>query len=159
MLSDCWSKDILVFRLFISSLFDPTQLNNLLWSPSLRLKPQMIEENVHLQNKALVDSFHDLIITTPKLRSSVWEYFRLNSVDGKITNKEKAVFRVCKKQLNYFTTTTNLSTQQLAATQVREWSNVNCTASSDCLLLSTLLLRTLAEACKRAISDKISRFV
>ena len=46
------------------------------------------------------------IITTLKhLRSSVWKDFKSN-----ITNKDQAV---CKKQLSYSTTTTNLRTQQL----------------------------------------------
>lgn len=61
----------------------------------------MIEdvENVHHQNKELVDSLHDWIITTPKhLRSNVWKYFGLNTIDGKITNKDQAVFRLCKKK-------------------------------------------------------------
>ncbi len=48
-------------------------------------------------------------ITTPKhLRSSVWKYFGFYAANGKITTKNKAVCRLCTKQLTYSSTTTNL---------------------------------------------------
>ncbi len=48
-------------------------------------------------------------ISTPKhLRSSVWKYFGFYAANGKITTKNKAVCRLCTKQLTYSSTTTNL---------------------------------------------------
>ena len=52
-------------------------------------------------------------IATPKhLRSSVWKYLLFYTVDGKVTNK--AVCRLCMKQLSYSKMTTNLRTHLLA---------------------------------------------
>ena len=51
-------------------------------------------------------------IATPKhLRSSIWKYVLFYTVDGKVTNK--AVCRLCTKQLSYSTTTTKTQKERL----------------------------------------------
>lgn len=108
--------------------------------------------------------------TTPKhLRSNVWKYLGFYTVERKVTNKDKAVCRLCKKQLSYFSTTTNLRTHLLTwhPTEAAETSQVSragatsgvqprMTAYHVALPASRGLL---PEARKNAISDKIARFM
>ena len=54
-------------------------------------------------------------IPTPShLKSSVWKHFGFYTVGGKVTNKDKAVCRLCKRELSYLSTTSNLRTYLLA---------------------------------------------
>ena len=54
-------------------------------------------------------------ITTPShLKSSVWKHFGFYTVGGKVTSKDKAVCRLCKRELSYLSTTSNLRTYLLA---------------------------------------------
>ena len=54
-------------------------------------------------------------IPTPShLKSSVWKHFGFYTVGGKVTNKDEAVCLLCKRELSYLSTTSNLRTYLLA---------------------------------------------
>ena len=49
------------------------------------------------------------VIVTPKhLKSDVWKYFGFWSVDGKLVEPTALVYKLCKLELAYHSTTSNL---------------------------------------------------
>ena len=108
-------------------------------------------------------------VTTPThLRSGVWKYFGFYTVDGKVTDKNTAVCRLCKKQLSYRTTTTNLRAHLLAhhpteASDAEAPQTSKATPSAQPRLTAYYSAHStttgpLPEARKK-ITDKITRFV
>lgn len=94
-------------------------------------------------------------ITTPQhLRSSVWKFFGFYTEDGKITNRDKAVCRLCTKQLSYSTTTTNLRTHLLACHRSEAAEAPRTRAASAqpyvtaCYSAQSASVGPLTEACK-----------
>ncbi len=80
-------------------------------------------------------------ITTPKhLRSSTWKYFEFYTVDGKVTNKGKAVCRLHKGQLSYSSTTRNLQARLLAY-HPTEAEEAEAEGSSDTIKETTMLIQ------------------
>ncbi|XP_037629812.1 E3 SUMO-protein ligase ZBED1-like [Sebastes umbrosus] len=109
-------------------------------------------------------------IMTPKhLRSSVWKHFGFYTIDGKVANKDKAVCRLCAKQLSYSTTTTNLRTHLLAchpseAAQAPQTSGAKSSVQArltayDSASALSASAGPMSEARKNAITDKIARFI
>ena len=49
-----------------------------------------------------------VIVTPNHLKSNVWEYFGFWSVAGKIVEPAKVVCKLCKLELSYHSTTSNL---------------------------------------------------
>lgn len=72
------------------------------------------------------------IITPKHLRSRVWKYFGFHTTDGKVTNKDEAVCRLCTKQPSYSAKTSKVQTHLLSSqlSEAAEATQTNGATSS-----------------------------
>ncbi len=105
------------------------------------------------------------ITTPPHLWSSIWKHFGFYVVDGKVTNKDKAVCWLCKRQLSYSSTTTNLRAHLLTfhPSEAVEAPHTSSGAAPSVQPRLTAYYSvhssSLPVARKKAITDKIVRFI
>ena len=110
------------------------------------------------------------VMTPRHMQINVWRYFGFYTVDVKMTNKDEAVCRLCKKQLSYSAATTNLRTYPLAyhpheaveteAPQASGAAGATLHVQPELTAFSSAPSEgPLPAASKDAITDKITTFV
>ena len=102
-------------------------------------------------------------ITTPdNFRSDVWKVFGFQTINGKITDKEVAICRICKIRMKYHSSTSNLRANLMTfhpdkLGDLSEEPPLKQARITSFLPLSSS--RGLPAVRQEAITDKLTRFI
>lgn len=103
-------------------------------------------------------------ITTPEHhRSLVWKYFGFPSENGKITNRETVICRLCEARMKYHTTTSNMRTHLLTLHpgKLAELTSDTDEPQPKQARITSFMpaSRGLSAERQRKITDKLTRFI